>query len=72
MNAPDKCPKCAGLFDEGFLLELSHGGARSSTEWVSGAPEKSFWYGLKLDGRAQYQVRTFRCRNCGVLESYAN
>ncbi len=70
--APEKCTKCAGLLDEGFLLEVAHGNSLSPTRWVSGAPVKSFWMGLKLDGHAQYEVRTYRCRNCGFLESYAN
>ena len=38
---------------------------------MEGAPEKSFWSGLKTSGREQHAVVTFRCDGCGYLESYA-
>jgi hypothetical protein len=69
MPQPD-CPKCGGAMEEGFLLDRTHGGVGASA-WVAGVPEKSFWTGLKLKGRAQLPVATWRCRRCGYLESYA-
>jgi hypothetical protein len=55
----------------GFLLELSHGYQRGVTRWIAGSPEKTIWMGLRLDGRSAHDVQTFRCRDCGFLESYA-
>lgn len=69
MPQPD-CPKCGGAMEEGFLLDRTQSGAAASA-WVAGAPEKSFWTGLKLKGRTQLPVSTWRCRRCGYLESYA-
>ena len=69
--AQGHCVKCGGTQDLGFLLEMAHGNSYSATKWVAGVPEKSFWWGLKVEGKAQYSVQTYRCRNCGYLESYA-
>lgn len=52
---------------------LDHGDAnyRAVGEWVEGMPERSFWSGLKVAGRERIPVVTYRCRNCGILQSYA-
>ena len=55
----------------GFFLDSKHGERRGLTEWVAGAPEKSFWMGLKIKGRQVLPVTVFRCERCGFLESYA-
>ncbi|HEX8244559.1 MAG TPA: hypothetical protein VF541_13730 [Longimicrobium sp.] len=54
----------------GFLLDHGDKG-NSTTEWVEGAPEKSFWTGLKLKDRRRYPVVADRCERCGFLELYA-
>lgn len=66
-----RCAKCGGGMDGGFILEEGHGNSRSVTSWVAGVPQKSFWMGLSLDGRARHDVRALRCRDCGFLELYA-
>ena len=65
------CPKCQGAMTEGYVLNVNEYGQFTASAWVEGAPEKSFWRGLKLDNRAQYQVQAWRCGRCGFLESYA-
>jgi ribosomal protein L37E len=65
-----QCSKCSSEMEEGFLLEKSDV-LLSSETWVAGKPEKSFLQGLKLKGRALYDVKTFRCIACGYLDSYA-
>ena len=69
MKLPDQCPKCGGEMEPGFLLEAGHGNARSVTQWVAGTPEKSFWLGLKVSDRAQFNVATHRCQGCGFTRS---
>ncbi|MBV8685792.1 MAG: hypothetical protein JOZ90_08970 [Alphaproteobacteria bacterium] len=64
------CPKCGGAMAEGFTLDKIQGGVAAAS-WVEGTPEKSFWTGLKLKGRARLDIATWRCRRCGYLESYA-
>jgi hypothetical protein len=55
---------------EGFVLDKTHGGVGVSS-WVEGAPETSMWTGIKLSGREQSRIATWRCGRCGFLESYA-
>jgi hypothetical protein len=53
----------------GFLLDSAQ--SPRTTEWIEGAPEKSFWSGLKLTGRRRFPVNADRCERCGFLELYA-
>lgn len=56
---------------EGYIVDRGESGARRVNQWIEGAPQKSFWQGLKLGGRRQLDVATWRCGRCGFLESYA-
>ncbi len=58
--------------EQGFLLDHSHGGILIQNSWVGGLAEKSMWTGLKVKGRDQLPVITWRCTRCGYLESYAS
>jgi len=64
------CPKCQHAMEPGFVLDNTYG-ARLQSNWIDGAPERSFWTGLKLKGHQQLPVTTHRCTHCGYLESYA-
>ncbi|HYD12351.1 MAG TPA: PF20097 family protein [Allosphingosinicella sp.] len=64
------CPKCQSAMVEGFVLDYTYG-AYSVSGWMEGAPEKSFWTGIKLRGKKPVEIATWRCRSCGFLESYA-
>lgn len=64
------CPKCNSSMVEGFVVDNSYG-SRTVSNWVEGAPKKSFWAGVKLGGQRQLPVQTWRCGRCGFLESYA-
>jgi acetone carboxylase gamma subunit len=57
--------------ETGFILDLGHGNMRLVPTWVQGEPERSIWMGLKLGDRRNLEVRTYRCPECGLLESYA-
>ena len=70
MNAP-KCPRCGSSMEPGFVVDKAHGDLARQQEWLEGEPVKSFWLGLKTQGRDRHPVRTFRCERCGYLESYA-
>lgn len=56
--------------ESGFLVDEGYG-SRGVPKWTAGAPEKSYWSGLKLRGKELREVSTYRCRRCGYLESYA-
>ncbi len=65
------CPKCGGAMAAGYIIDRGTEGVRSVEQWIEGAPEKSFWTGLKTKNRLNLSVITWRCGNCGYLESYA-
>ena len=66
-----ECPKCNAVMEEGFIMDLVYGNAKTVSQWVEGEPERSFWTGLKTNDRDKFQVATYRCIRCGYLESYA-
>lgn len=72
MNQPViNCPRCQGLMEEGFILDYGDSNSKRVSMWVEGAPDESFWMGLKIKDKMKYLVKTFRCAGCGFLESYA-
>ena len=70
LGRPPDCPRCKRRMEPGFVLDHGSSGVAVST-WVGGLPERSRWTGLKLKGRVQIPVTTFRCPHCGRLESFA-
>jgi rubrerythrin len=56
--------------ESGFVQD-SHEHRIRTARWIEGAPEKSFFNGLKTKGKRQYDVVTYRCSRCGYLEEYA-
>jgi len=69
------CPKCAGAMTRGFVADRSHGGSVRQSKWVEGAPEGAllgeFLSGMRTGGRVNLKIDTYRCLECGYLESYA-
>ena len=64
------CPKCQAAMLEGFTLDNAYGG-RTVSSWLEGAPKKSMWVGVLLDGKKPIEITTWRCSSCGYLENYA-
>jgi len=70
MIPPTKCALCSGEMAEGFVAtESEHWGGVST--WLPGPPQFGFLGRAKTDGKPAYRIRTFRCVQCGHLESYA-
>jgi Domain of unknown function (DUF6487) len=67
--ANTRCPKCNSEMVQGFIVDWQSG--LGVTNWVEGAPEKSFWTGAKVGAKKRIFVGAFRCTGCGFLESYA-
>jgi hypothetical protein len=65
------CPRCRGAMRAGFVMDRADHNVGTVPRWVAGAPEKSFWTGLKTKDRDVLAVTTYRCEKCGYLESYA-
>jgi len=64
------CPRCSGTMEPGYQIDVGYG-SKTVPKWVAGEPRRSFWTGLKLGGKEQLEVLTYRCHRCGYLESYA-
>lgn len=67
------CPKCAGNMTKGFVADYTYGSSESTiiqNVWVEGEFEKN-WMGAKVKNKKKFLMTTFRCINCGFLESYA-
>ena len=56
--------------EPGFIADASQA-AFVQERWSSGAPQASFWGGVKVNRSELLPVTTYRCTNCGYLESYA-
>jgi len=71
MAAGGTCAKCGGRMEQGFVLDHSDNHGKRVSGWVEGAPERGWFRPLKLRGKRQLEVQTWRCTRCGYLESYA-
>ena len=71
MEPTNVCPKCNGPMTEGFIFDQTQG-AVFVNSWVEGHPEQSFLHGIKIGGKRRFNVATYRCEQCGYLESRAN
>ena len=68
-----QCARCRGLLEEGFLADKSAGGVTPAL-WVQGLPQSTFRTGrggAAVAGKTQRLVQSFRCTDCGHLESFA-
>ena len=70
MSDTNRCPKCRGDMQQGFIVDNSYGELIVS-HWAAGAPRKSFWTGTKLPQEKRIPIGTYRCSSCGFLEAYA-
>jgi predicted nucleic-acid-binding Zn-ribbon protein len=58
---------------EGFIADYTYGDSNSTAiqnVWVEGE-FKTGWLGAKIRDNKKFLTTTFRCENCGYLESYA-
>lgn len=69
MGAVLNCPKCKGLMQEGCAVSRTNVGWATLIEWIEGPPRVSFWKGLETEKASP--IKTYRCTDCGYLESYA-
>lgn len=57
--------------ERGYVLDHGYGTTAYPSAWIVGLPEWSRWTGLKLRRKTKLPVTTYRCPNCGRLESFA-
>ena len=69
VGAPTSCSRCGGSVEQGFVLDESYA-QRKPSKWIEGEPEYWMW-NLKVRGKRQIEIASYRCTQCGYLESYA-
>jgi hypothetical protein len=65
-----KCKHCDVDMIEGYVPDQAYG-SLAEPFWVEGMPERSWFTGLKTRNRKRFGIITYRCPQCGFLESYA-
>lgn len=65
------CPTCRAAMEEGFLIDHGHLNVGMQMEWAEGRPQHSWWSGVKEKGKQKFAAVTYRCPQCGLLQSYA-
>lgn len=64
------CSKCSGQMEEGLVVDLSYKGVISSM-WVED-PAVAGGAAVTVDNhKRKVKTVTYRCANCGFLDSYA-
>ncbi len=72
-RTPNRCPKCDGSMEQGFILDASYT-ALMVSRWAPGPPQKKTLLGMDVGAKpppSWIPVGTFRCGSCGYLEAYA-
>ena len=75
-NDQPECPRCGRRMEAGYVVDRTSGPVgempwRQQARWVAGTPERSRLSGLRLRGKVQVAIVTYRCPRCWRLESYA-
>lgn len=71
MKETVECARCHAHMESGWVPDNTNAGLQREN-WCPGEPQPSFWTGLRAETRDMViPVTTFRCPNCGYLESYA-
>jgi len=70
MEVTLNCLRCKGQMQKGFVVENRIYRFHS---WTPGQPQISSWFGSEIAKAAKESLRimTYRCTECGYLESYA-
>lgn len=64
------CSKCSGQMQEGLIVDLNYKGAIPSM-WVEDQGGTNTASGTGDNNKRKVKTITYRCLNCGFLDSYA-
>jgi hypothetical protein len=69
----DRCIRCNGELEKGFMVDTADSGITRQANWASGTPNTSFWrVSAVQSSNKTLAVVTYRCKSCGRLESFAH
>jgi hypothetical protein len=63
------CRNCGTRMVQGLVIDI-RGHGRLTYYWVAGESKRG-WFGTKLPRGKKYEIITFRCASCGLLENYS-
>jgi hypothetical protein len=63
------CLRCSGPTERGLLVDHGYG-IIYPLAWIAGTGRWSKLFGLRLRGQRKMPVVTYRCTNCGRIESF--
>jgi hypothetical protein len=63
-----RCSECGGEMEVGFLVDVTDSRTLQQ-RWARGPVVKSWILGVKV--KQSLLIETHRCKNCGLLKSYA-
>jgi Domain of unknown function (DUF6487) len=66
-----KCAKCGSEMQRGFVWYPFNITAEQTMMMLLTGPKPPSWTPAEQKSKIRYEVRTFRCIQCGYLESYA-
>ena len=69
-TADRKCSRCSGTMETGLLLDRTQAQLYPAV-WADGPVKRNWLGGFKESDNSLYRVETWRCKDCGYLESYA-
>jgi len=64
------CSKCNSHMQQGVVVDMSYAGILRSM-WVEDQAENSVIAGIPDHHKRKVNTITYRCSNCGFLDSYA-
>ena len=64
------CSKCDSHMQQGVVVDMSYAGILRSM-WVEDQAENSVIAGIPDHHKRKVNTITYRCSNCGFLDSYA-
>jgi hypothetical protein len=68
-----KCIRCDGELEPGFMVDKGESDFSRQANWASGEPNTSFFrLSVVKSGNKTLPVTTYRCVACGRLESFAH
>ncbi len=62
------CPRCKGQMEIGYSPDAAYAAHSVIHCWLPGAPEPA----MRQELKGAHPIVTYRCKDCGVLESYAH
>jgi hypothetical protein len=67
------CLRCNGSLEPGFLIDRTHMGFTAQAMWASGDPQPTALLAVSVVASQSdtRNVVTYRCVDCGRLESFA-